>query len=85
MKWAEQMGQALGILEEAYSRTESVLSPNHRIDTVLGFTSLYLLVKFYNNSLVAEVSQQMYGGILRCISLGQMEGIIGVCVGMASI
>ena len=48
MKWAEQMGQALGILEEAYSRTESVLSPNHRIDTVL----------------VAEVSQQMYGGIL---------------------
>ena len=24
MKWAEQMGQALGILEEAYSRTESV-------------------------------------------------------------
>merc|ERR1712039_1047755 len=61
MKWAEQTGQTSGILEEAYSRTESTLSPNHRIDIILGFTSLYLLVKSYNNSLVAEVSQQMHG------------------------
>jgi hypothetical protein len=29
----------------------------------------------YVNSLVAEVSQQMYGGILRCISLGVTEGL----------
>ena len=37
--------------------------------------SLYLLIKSYSNSLVAEVSQQMYGGVLRCISLGSTEGL----------
>lgn len=62
-------------MEELYSRTEQALLPNHRIDLVLGFTSLYLMVKTYSNSLVAEVSQQMYGGILRCISLGATEGL----------
>ena len=62
-------------MEETHSRTEHTLSPNHRIDLVLGFTSLYLLVRTYSNSLVAEVSQQMYGGTLRCISLGIMEGL----------
>lgn len=62
-------------MEEIYSRTEHALSPNHRIDLVLGFTSLYLLVRTYSNSLAAEVSQQMYGGTLRCISLGVIEGL----------
>ena len=62
-------------MEESYSRTEYFISPNCRIDLVLGFTSLYLLVKSYNNSLIGEVSQQMYGGVLRCISLGSTEGL----------
>jgi F-type H+-transporting ATPase subunit beta len=74
MEWAKA-GHSFGILEEAYSRTEKTLSPNHRIDLILGFTTLYLLVRTYANSLVAEVSQQMYGGILRCISLGATEGL----------
>ena len=72
MEWTE-IGQSFGIMEETYSRTERALLPNHRIDLVLGFTTLYLLVRMYMNSLAAEVSQQMYGGTLRCISLGFME------------
>lgn len=64
MEWATGE-HSFGILEEANSRTERTLSPNHRIDLILGFTTLYLLVRTYANSLVAEVSQQMYGGILR--------------------
>ena len=74
MQWAKQTA-VLGLLEESYSRMESVLLPNHRIDLVFGFTSLYFIVRSYNNSLVAEVSQQMYGGFLRCISLGSTEGL----------
>jgi hypothetical protein len=74
MEWAGT-GHSFGLLEEAYSRTERTLAPNHRIDLILGFTTLYLLVRTYGNSLVAEVSQQMYGGILRCISLGATEGL----------
>ena len=69
MEWTE-IGHSFGIFEETYSRTERALLPNHRIDLILGFTTLYLLVRMYVNSLVAEVSQQMYGGTLRCISLG---------------
>merc|ERR1712194_64300 len=69
------MGKPIGVLEELYSSTESNLAPNNRIDIVLGFASLYLMVRSYNNSLIAEVSQQMYGGILRCISLGPTEGL----------
>merc|ERR1712060_847034 len=75
MHWAKQTDGIIGILEESYSRAEASLAPNNRQDLVLGFASLYLLVKSYNNSLVAEVSQQMYGGILRCISLGPTEGL----------
>ena len=74
MEWTE-IGYSFGIFEETYSRTERALSPNHRIDLVLGFTTLYLLVRMYLDSLVAEVSQQMYGGTLRCISLGFTEGL----------
>jgi len=75
MEWTSREHNGCGIMEESYSRSEPTLAPNHRIDLVLGFTSLYLLVKSYQNSLVAEVSQQMYGGILRCISLGSTEGL----------
>jgi F-type H+-transporting ATPase subunit beta len=75
MHWSKQTDGSVGILEESYSRAEVTLAPNNRQDLVLGFASLYLLVKSYNNSLVAEVSQQMYGGILRCISLGPTEGL----------
>jgi F-type H+-transporting ATPase subunit beta len=75
MQWMQETGQNYGLMEESYSRTERSVSPNCRIDLILGFTSLYLLVKSYNNSLIGEVSQQMYGGILRCISLGPTEGL----------
>ncbi|MCP3670892.1 MAG: hypothetical protein GY814_10760, partial [Gammaproteobacteria bacterium] len=75
MEWTSREHNDYGVMEESYSRSESVLAPSHRVDLVLGFTSLYLLVKSYWNSLVAEVSQQMYGGILRCISLGSTEGL----------
>jgi len=75
MQWMHETGQQYGLMEESYSRTERSVSPNCRIDLILGFTSLYLLVKSYNNSLIGEVSQQMYGGILRCISLGPTEGL----------
>merc|ERR1712187_95654 len=54
---------------------DTALAPQTRIDIILGFTALYLLVKTYSNSLIAEVSQQLYGGILRCISLGPTEGL----------
>ena len=48
---------------------EATLVSNSRSDLVLGFISLYLLVKSYSNSLVAEVSQQMYGGVLNVARL----------------
>merc|ERR1712060_887686 len=31
--------------------------------------------KAYGNSVIAEVSQQLYGGLLRCVSLGPTEGL----------
>merc|ERR1712194_249200 len=73
--WSKQTDGSVGIFEESYSRAEVTLAPNNRQDLVLGFASLYLMVRSYNNSLIAEVSQQMYGGILRCISLGPTEGL----------
>lgn len=44
-------------------------------DVLGGYTSMYLSVKHYSNILIAEVSSQGYGGILRAISLGPTEGI----------
>lgn len=44
-------------------------------DILGGYTSIYLLSKHYSNMLVGEVSSQVYGGILRVISLGITEGI----------
>merc|ERR1711862_882370 len=64
-----------GISGEATIRGDQALSPSTTIDLVVGFAALYLTIRQYSNSLVAEVSQQMYGGILRCISLGATEGL----------
>ena len=75
MHWSKQTDGLTGIFGESYSRMEVILVSNNRQDLVLGFVSLYLLIKSYSNSLVAEVSQQMYGGVLRCISLGSTEGL----------
>lgn len=75
MHWSKQTDGLTGIFGESYSRMEVILVSNNRQDLVLGFMSLYLLIKSYSNSLVAEVSQQMYGGVLRCISLGSTEGL----------
>jgi F-type H+-transporting ATPase subunit beta len=44
-------------------------------DVLGGYTSMYLAVKHYSNILIAEVSSQGYGGILKAISLGPTEGI----------
>ena len=44
-------------------------------DIILGFASLFLLVKTYSNCLLSEISQICYSGVLRAISLGPTEGI----------
>ena len=44
-------------------------------DVVLGFASLFLLMKSYANSLVAELSQLCYGGVFRAIALGGTDGL----------
>jgi F-type H+-transporting ATPase subunit beta len=44
-------------------------------DVVLGFASLFLLMKSYANSLVAELSQLCYGGVFRAIALGSTDGL----------
>merc|ERR1712099_170363 len=71
----EMEAPAKGVLQEGMIRTGSSIESKERIDIVLGFAALYMLVRSYANSLVAEVSQQMYGGILRCIALGSTEGL----------
>jgi len=44
-------------------------------DIVLGFTSLFLLVKSYANCLIAELNQLCYGGVLRAVALGSTDGL----------
>merc|ERR1712087_666526 len=58
----EMEAPAKGVLEEGMIRTGSTMESKERIDIVLGFAALYMLVRSYANSLIAEVSQQMYGG-----------------------
>ena len=49
--------------------------PSLRLDIVIGFSTLFMVVRAYGNSLMVEISYQLYGGFLRCISLGPTEGI----------
>merc|ERR1711972_1237726 len=44
-------------------------------DVVLGFASLFLLVKSYGSCLLAEVSQLCYGGVLRGIALATVDAL----------
>jgi len=43
--------------------------------SVLGFASVFLVVKCYANFLPAEISQLCYGGIIRAIALGSTYGL----------
>eukprot|EP00928_Gymnodinium_smaydae_P070920 TRINITY_DN54652_c0_g1_i1.p1 TRINITY_DN54652_c0_g1~~TRINITY_DN54652_c0_g1_i1.p1 ORF type:complete len:693 (-),score=16.95 TRINITY_DN54652_c0_g1_i1:92-2170(-) len=62
-------------LQSFYSSlVEEVEDMNGR-DIVLGFASVFLFVKAYQNCLVAEVSQLSYGGVLRGIALGSTDGL----------
>merc|ERR1712066_1167521 len=65
----------MGISGEAKIMIDKSLAPSTKIDLILGFAALYMTIRQYSNSLVAEVSQQMYGGILRCIALSSTEGL----------
>jgi F-type H+-transporting ATPase subunit beta len=42
---------------------------------VLGFASVFWLIKSYVTSLVAEISQLCYGGLFRAIALGSTHGL----------
>jgi len=47
-----------------------------RKDVILGFASLYLLIKSYSAATVTcEISQLCYGGIIRSVALGSTDGI----------
>ena len=42
---------------------------------ILGFASLFLLIKSYANWLTAELSQLCYDGVLRAVALGSTDGL----------
>ena len=44
-------------------------------DIMLGFAPVFLFIKSYTNSLVAEVSQLCYKGVFRTIALGSTDGL----------
>mmetsp|Transcript_69745 Transcript_69745/g.175665 ORF Transcript_69745/g.175665 Transcript_69745/m.175665 type:complete len:757 (-) Transcript_69745:15-2285(-) len=44
-------------------------------DSLIGFTSAFMLSKSYQNFLVAEISQLCFGGLLRAVALGTTEGL----------
>merc|ERR1711963_376843 len=61
----------------------SLLEIGDGCTSILGFASLFLLVKSYGNgvgnespeSLPCEVSQLCYGGVLRAVALGSTDGM----------
>lgn len=44
-------------------------------DTLIGFTTAFMLTKSYSNLLLCEISQLCYGGILRTIALASTDGL----------
>jgi len=44
-------------------------------DSLIGFTSVFMISKSYLNFLVCEISQLCYGGILRSVALGTTDGL----------
>jgi hypothetical protein len=64
-----------GLVKEANMDSNLNMSPGVRSDSLLGLTALFILVRSYSNCLIAEISQQLYGGVVRCISLGPTEGL----------
>jgi len=47
----------------------------NRRDIVLGFASVFLFLKTYATSLVAELSQLCYGGVCRAVAFGTTDGL----------
>ena len=62
-------------LDEVCSCEQLTLLPQFRTDIITGFAALYLLIKSYQNCLLAEVHSLHHDGILRCVSLGPTEGL----------
>ena len=62
-------------LKSFYSSLVEEVEDMNSSDVVLGFTSVFLFVKAYQNCLVAEVSQLSYGGVIRAIALGSTDGL----------
>jgi len=62
-------------LQSFYSSLAEEVEDMNGRDIVLGFASVFLFVKAYQNCLVAEVSQLSYGGVLRGIALGSTDGL----------
>jgi hypothetical protein len=46
-----------------------------KLDIILGFASLFLLIKSYASCLVGELSQLCYKGVLRTIALGSTDAL----------
>lgn len=44
-------------------------------DSLLGFTSVFMLAKSYTNFLICEISQLCFGGVLRSVALGTTDGL----------
>jgi F-type H+-transporting ATPase subunit beta len=44
-------------------------------DAVLGFTTLFLFLKSYGNCLCAECSELCYGGVIRAVAIGVVDGL----------
>ena len=64
-----------GVVQESMMDTSMNMSPSVRSDSLLGLTALFILVRSCSNCLIVEVSQQLYGGVVRCVSLGPTEGL----------
>ena len=69
------LGWSHWLVPETTCSSSAALNPSFRLDGLVGLTALYILIRSYSNCLVAEVSQQIYGGVVRCVSLGSTDGL----------
>lgn len=62
--------------EELFDIKANTVSPSLAVGNVIvGFTTLYKLLRAYSNILIVEVCQQSYGGGLRSIALAGTDGL----------
>ena len=52
-------------------------------DIILGFAPVFLFIKSYASTLIAELSQLCYKGVLRTIALGSTDGLVLCALGDA--